>query len=46
MSALDRGDVPRDGDDPYVSYFDGGQLVVQTFRGELIIVGETVEVER
>lgn len=31
-----------DGDEPYVSYFDGGRLVVQTFRGKLVISGETV----
>lgn len=45
------GNIGRGGDDakngdPYVSYYDAGRLVVQTFRGELVIAGKTVEVER
>lgn len=40
------GGVPRDGEEPYVSYFQGGQLIIQRFNGELVIAGKTVRVER
>lgn len=46
MNSTVPGDVPRDGEEPLVSYFDSGQLVIQTFRGELVIAGETVRIER
>ena len=46
MSAMVPGGVPRDGGDPYVSYYDAGQLVIQRFNGELVISGKTVRVVR
>lgn len=47
MSAMIPGGRDRGGDgSPYVSYTQGGQLIIQRFSGELVMAGSAVEVRR